>query len=92
MVSNLFKHVLQVFTCLSMLADSRVFMSLCDFVCGDYIDHDDVVCSHVCCCCVHACHGNVLVLEDCMVVCMCAVWPPAYIHTTMHFLGIKRSP
>ena len=69
MVSNLFKHVLQVFTCLSMLAESRVFMSLCDFVCGDYIDHDDVVCSHVCCCCVLIIHGDNLMCRKCMVVC-----------------------
>ena len=33
-----------------MLAEIRVFKPYVDFVCVDYIDDDDVVVSHVCCC------------------------------------------
>ena len=50
MVSDLFKHVVQVLCCLCMIADSRVLCVLVDFVLCDYHDHVVVVCSHVCCC------------------------------------------
>ena len=52
---------------------SRVFVVCVDFVLGDYCDHVVVVCDDVCGCCVHACHGNVLVLGDCMVMCVCSL-------------------
>ena len=32
-----------------------------DFVLCDYIEHVGVVCVDVCCCCVHACNGELLV-------------------------------
>ena len=52
---------------------SRVLGVLGDFVLCDYCDHVVVVCVDVCGCCDHACHGNVLVLGDCMLKCVCSL-------------------
>ena len=41
-----------------------------DFVYGDYSEHVVVVCVDVCGCCVHACHGDVVVPKIMCVVCM----------------------
>ena len=57
--------------CVCGLADSRVFGGLCDFVLCDYIDHVVVVCVDICC--GYACGdcGDLLVLGNLMVVCVC---------------------
>ena len=39
-----------------------------DLVFGDYSDHVVVVCEDVCCCCVHAFNGDMLVCRKLVVV------------------------